>query len=210
MDYFGSKYAGLELGIYSRLAKLLDSSDLMFLDNDAYDDDSVKETKLNSDEESDAIIKYVKRTLQALGDMWKESQIALLVNELKINKIEKVMARVRNFRAKYIYEGYLETKLVLIGRNGDHTQSLIGELLGGRWFSFPNQEQISNGERFIGMRFKLVPFREFDYKNKQFGTIECDALSDWVSLHYRDMEQEVADYGKKSKEANGKLLAPSP
>jgi len=113
-------------------------------------------------------------------------------------------------KGNYIYEGYLGTKLVLIGRNADHTQSLLGEMLGGRWFSFPKPEKIRNGELFKGMRFNLVHFSEFDYKNKQFGTIKCEVLRKWATDHYRDSDQELANYEEECEGANDALLAPSP
>ena len=99
MDIFGNDYAGIDLSIYSRLAKLLDKSKLLNLDEVVNDDDNVKHA-------TDDDVRYAT-TVMCVRDIlssnqehtWSEIDIDLLVNELTASELTLVMTRMKKFRA---------------------------------------------------------------------------------------------------------------
>lgn len=98
MDIFGADYGGIEIGIYSRLARKLEADGMLDLDVQAMDNDTVKAARKQEspDKERKAIIKFVERKLEPL---WNSHDIQLLVNELDMYHLSLVMKRMGKFRA---------------------------------------------------------------------------------------------------------------
>ena len=99
MDIFGNDYAGIDLSIYSRLAKLLDKSKLLNLDEVVNDDDNVKHAT-DDDVRYATTVMCVRNILSSNQEhTWSEIDIDLLVNELAASELTLVMTRMKKFRA---------------------------------------------------------------------------------------------------------------
>lgn len=111
----------------------------------------------------------------------------------------------------YFYKCYLEGAVVMVAHDRTDLEDLLLKMLGFT-AELPSQDDIINNVNngFKGLTFELADYTEFNHATDTFGVIDDVELAKWVSVHYRDLEQELAEYEKKQKEAKGKLLAPSP
>ena len=94
MQVFGGEYSdGVDLGLYSRLAKLLQESDLLDMDTSNAADIDID---MDQEEKTNHVVAHYSSILQGKG--WDQVDIELVAVELKSVSIELFMSRMRRFR----------------------------------------------------------------------------------------------------------------
>ena len=94
MQVFGGEYSdGVDLGVYSRLAKLLQESDLLDMDTSNAADIDID---MDQEEKTNHVVAHYSSILQGKG--WDQVDIELVAVELKSVSIELFMSRMRRFR----------------------------------------------------------------------------------------------------------------
>jgi len=94
MQVFGGEYSdGVDLGLYSRLSKLLQESDLLDMDTSNAADIDID---IDQEEKTNQVVAHYSSILQ--GKDWDQVDIELVAVELKSVSIELFMRRMRRFR----------------------------------------------------------------------------------------------------------------
>ena len=93
MQVFGGEYSdGVDLGLYSRLAKLLQESDLLDMDSNRAEFD----IDMDQEEKTNRVVAHYSSILQEKD--WDQVDIELVAVELQSVSIELFMSRMRRFR----------------------------------------------------------------------------------------------------------------
>ena len=152
MQVFGREYSdGVDLGLYSRLAKLHQESDLLDMDTSNAADIDID---MDQEEKTNHVVAHYSSILKGKG--WDQVDIELVAVELKSVSIELFMSRMRRFRGGADLHGIAARLPENCSISDSVKQQIIelAELLKRGYNSLVNslkkikKNQIRGGERF--------------------------------------------------------------